>query len=86
MEKYINQIVAIDTILSNPPDAHYPVWFAEQIGNLPAADVIEVVHVEWETADTPLGHYYICSVWSDFSALEHKYCPYCGAKMGGGKG
>ena len=44
MEKYINQIVAIDTILSNPPDAHYPVWFAEQIRNLPAADVIEVVH------------------------------------------
>ena len=35
MEKYINQIVAIDTILGNPPDAHYPVWYAEQIGNLP---------------------------------------------------
>ena len=85
MEKYINQIVAIDTILSNPPDAHYPVWFAEQIGNLPAADVIEVVHGEWETADTSLGQYYICSVCGDFSALEHKYCPYCGAKMDGGK-
>lgn len=43
MEKYINQIVAIDTILNNPPDAHYPVWFAEQIGNLRAADVTKII-------------------------------------------
>ena len=51
MEKYINQIVAIDTILSNPSDAYYPVWFAEQIANLPAADVVEVVHGEWKTIE-----------------------------------
>lgn len=92
MEKYINQIVAIDTILGNPPDAHYPVWFAEQIANLPAADVIEVVHGEWlycpETIN--LRSHFYCSVCNGVR-LEHytknnfRYCPNCGAKMDGGK-
>lgn len=92
MEKYINQIVAIDTILSNPPDAHYPVWFAEQIGNLPAADVVEVVHGEWlgwGKGGMPLyENYGTCSVCHEDAEIctEHRnYCPNCGAKMDGGK-
>ena len=86
MEKYINQIVAIDTILNNPPDAHYPVWFAEQIANLSAADVIEVVHGKWE-----YDHWceFKCSICGYKSQSEPRgkenYCPNCGAKMDGGK-
>lgn len=88
MEKYINQIVAIDTILSNPPDAHYPSWFAEQIADLPAADVIEVVHGEW----IPHGYKWRCSICGNKISLDGtpienglNYCPNCGAKMDGGK-
>jgi rubrerythrin len=93
MEKYINQIVAIDTILSNPPDAHYPVWFAEQIENLPAADVIEVVHGRWvkneEESQNHIESIYFCSACQNWEAWgeteKYKYCPNCGAKMDGGK-
>lgn len=98
MEKYIDQIVAIDTILSNPPDAHYPVWFAEQIGNLPPADVVEVAHGYWYN----INHYQdyafaTCSICKASGTLRTKrndwgiwyihspYCPNCGAKMNGGK-
>jgi hypothetical protein len=92
MEKYINQIVAIDTILGNPPDAHYPSWFAEQIANLPAADVVEVVHGEWlgwGKGGMPLyENYGTCSVCHEDAEIctEHRnYCPNCGAKMKGNK-
>lgn len=93
MEKYINQIVAIDTILSNSPDAHYPVWFAEQIAELPAADVVEVVHGEWvkneEESNKHIEAIYFCSACQNWDAWgeteKYKYCPNCGAKMDGGK-
>lgn len=92
MEKYINQIVAIDTILSNPPDAHYPVWFAEQVANLPAADVIEVVHGEWKD-DVFINNRFpsvrcsecnirFCDIISNHRCMWY-YCPNCGAKMDG---
>ena len=85
MEKYINQIVVIDTILGNPPDAHYPVWFAEQIGNLPAADVVEVVHGEWKVN---VGMNYneeriCCRCQKRIKGNHWNYCPNCGAKMDG---
>lgn len=89
MEKYINQIVAIDTILSNPPDAHYPVWFAEQIGNLPAADVIEVVHGEWieKGYEGIMTYCSECLHRAPFNNHQElilsNYCPNCGAKMDG---
>lgn len=84
MERYINQIVAIDTVLENPPDAHYPSWFAAQIADLPAADVVEVVHGSWikptmidgRTFDIP--H---CSVCGEVPCDTKNYCPNCGAKM-----
>ncbi len=88
MEKYINQIVAIDTILSNPPDAHYPVWFAEQIANLPAADVIEVVHGEWieKGYEGIMTYCSECLHRAPFNNHQElmlsNYCPNCGAKMG----
>ena len=96
MERYINQIVAIDTILSNPPDAHYPVWFAEQIANLPAADVIEVVYGRWveeefesyipaeiDTAGNLVIHKYTHYKCSECGRTEPKKEPYChcGARM-----
>lgn len=84
MEKYINQIVAIDTILGNPPDAHYPSWFAEQIADLPAADVIEVVHGKWIKPTMIDGRIFDiphCSACGEVPCDTKNYCPNCGAKM-----
>ena len=39
MSDYISREAAIAEIMGQPPDAHYPSWYAEQISNLPAADV-----------------------------------------------
>lgn len=44
MAEYIEKQAALDAILREPPDAHYPSWYAERIKALPAADVVSVVH------------------------------------------
>ena len=58
------------------------------VRNIPAADVVEVVHGEWCWE----GKFKACSEcgsyveWNEtLGANFWKYCPYCGAKMGGGK-
>ena len=60
-------------------------FFADQISNLPAADVTPVVRGEW--VDTPNGTEIICSYckadWNVFDndTYRFNYCPNCGAKM-----
>lgn len=44
MGKYITKEAALNTIFSEPPEAHYPSWYAERIKALPAADVAPVAH------------------------------------------
>lgn len=90
MAEYIKKQVALDAILSEPPDAHYPSWYAERIKALPAADVVPVVHGRWEQdAD---GDWY-CTNCDEVVAIcdsgrertyRKPYCPNCGAKMDGG--
>ena len=48
---------------------------------LPEADVVEVRHGEWDNN----GEFYQCSDCSNFTSYNYDYCPYCGAKMDGGK-
>ena len=43
MAEYIERDSAIEAIMSEPPDVHYPQWYAEKIKSIPAADVVEVV-------------------------------------------
>ena len=43
MAEYIEREAAIEAIMSEPPDAHYPQWYAEKIKSIPAADVAPVV-------------------------------------------
>lgn len=43
MAEYLNKQTALDAILAEYPDAHYPEWYAERIKALPAADVVPVV-------------------------------------------
>ena len=60
-----------------------PIWTA------PAADVAPVVHGEWILKHIGHGHYWECSVCRTNPCIyvteNTKYCPNCGAKMGGGK-
>lgn len=57
-----------------------------EIREMPAADVAEVVHGEWETnSDRPDS--LICSVckcgFDMWKHDPHNYCPNCGARMDG---
>lgn len=89
MAEYIEKQAALDAILREPPDAHYPSWYAERIKALPAADVMPVVHGKWiESANFDAG-FWVCSKCRFVSEAiaAHKlygYCPNCGAKMDGG--
>ena len=51
----------------------------------PTADVVEVMHGEWNTTDTILGRCCVCSVCGSCPTMKYKYCPYCGAKMDGNR-
>ena len=46
MDEYIDREAAIEAIMSEPPDAHYPQWYAEKIKSIPAADVAPVVRCQ----------------------------------------
>ena len=43
MTEYIKREAAIEAIMSDPPDAHYPQWYVDKIKSIPAADVVPVV-------------------------------------------
>ena len=42
-KEYIKREAAIEAIMSDPPDAHYPSWYIDRIKTLSAADVVKVV-------------------------------------------
>lgn len=79
---------AIDMIMGQPPEAHYPSWYAEQIKALPSAQPesetgtwIWKHHVWWcsECGKNPTkGMGYVQGAEELFD-----YCPHCGKKMEG---
>ena len=59
---------------------------------IPAADVVEVKHGEWEQIDVQpyfRKHYSIgnnaCSICHHKGMKDWNHCPHCGAKMDGGE-
>lgn len=48
MDEYIERETAIDAIMSEPTDAHYPSWYADKIESISVADVEPVKHGRWE--------------------------------------
>lgn len=91
MAEYIEKQAALDVILRESPDAHYPSWYAERIKALPAADVVPVVRAEWVNPHWRNSDYcYDCSNCGG-EAMHREYqwnkkgiypiCPNCGAKM-----
>ena len=92
MEEYIKRETAVDTILGEPTDAHYPEWYASILMGLPADDVAPVVHGRWINGCLINCEEYLecqnCGVivkvdsfFDDIGDLN--YCPNCGAKMDG---
>ena len=56
--------------------------------NVPAADVVEVRLGEWGKEKWMHTDQHICSLCHSTvrvhpQSVEYRYCPYCGAKMGG---
>ena len=92
MAEYIERESAIESIMSEPPDAHYPQWYADKIKAISAAGVAQVRHGRWiEPQRLYYGaKQYACSLclaeafW-DKHRITEKYpsCPNCGAIMDG---
>lgn len=95
MYEYIERESAIESIMSEPPDAHYPHWYADKIKAISAAEVAPVRHGRWEGYShtrycgiddfgDPIykdGVVYYCSECMRKTVIKEKYCPSCGAKM-----
>ena len=91
MTEYIKREAAIEAIMSEPPDAHYPQWYVDKIKSIPAADVAPVRHAKWvdnhctACGMMPMGD----EMWKrrDFEPPLFErfmdYCPNCGAYMMG---
>lgn len=88
MTEYIEREAAIAAIMSEPPDAHYPHWYADKIKPIPAADVAPVRHGRWISNEGDvLFHCSECETqistsW-DYDDLQWCYCTNCGARMDG---
>ena len=90
MDEYIKRESAIEAIMNDPPDAHYPHWYADKIKAIQSADVAPVRHGKWELSKNYVG-YCSCSMCSDcyvepewVDRLHWRFCPSCGARMDGG--
>lgn len=58
--------------------------YMNEVENIPAADVVEVVHGEWVKTDKGQkcsNCNCLSSLWDN--NLKSVYCPWCGAKMDG---
>ena len=84
----ISRQAAINKILGQPPEPHYPSWYAEQIKELPPA---EPKRAKWERHYSRPGVFadlcWHCSACgyksSDGWANKFNFCPNCGADMRG---
>ena len=78
---------ALNAILGEYPDAHYPSYYAEKIKDIHAADVAPVRHGKWEKKRHKIfgsTYDFVCSrCGCDYALAQYVYCPHCGARMDG---
>ena len=71
----ISRQAAIDAIMGEPTDAHYPSWYAERLEQLPSAqptiDAVPVVHAHWVPQHpnnrTGKAYIFVCSNCKKFA-------------------
>lgn len=90
MTEYISLKAAIDVIMSEPTDAHYPSWYADKIKSIPTADVAPVM-AEWKVYEYDTPQCTSCGMWMPFARYRRgqgtnarritDFCPSCGKKM-----
>ena len=91
MSDYISREDAVDElqvkVFHNLTDEYYGTM--QVLTELPAADVVPVVHAHWirhDDADVVEGYYvpeYECSKCRAWKKDDSDFCPDCGAKMDG---
>ena len=79
MDEYIKKQDAIDLIMSEPADAHYPSWYADLVSKIPTADVALVVRCK----DCTHLHGAICVVCGLLPRKPNDFYSY-GEKRDGG--
>ena len=81
----ISRQAAIDAIMCEPTDAHYPSWYAERLERLPSAPP---EHSAWVNSKDGYSGHVKCKAcfktydW-DSEAQYFNFCPNCGADMRG---
>lgn len=90
MTEFIEREAAIEAIMSEPPDAHYPSWYIDRIKTLSAADVAPVRHGRWERviptkSAAKWSTKVSCSNCHSVGYTRYNYCPNCGASMDKGQ-
>ena len=101
MDEYIKREAAIKamekadyTLIANDADSCKADYLREIIENVPAADVVPVVHGRWDDSGRytfPSGNAAVrctncgCALTeSEYHLNNWNYCPVCGAEMDGG--
>lgn len=87
-DEYISREAAIEAVKHAWAKGLEP---SQYIEILPAADVAEVVHGQWDMLDDCANAGLYCSACGRrvhheefaYKKLKSKYCPHCGAKMDG---
>ena len=83
MPEYIEREAAIESIMSEPQDAHYPHWYAVKINSVPAVNVAPVRHGRWERTADGAALCTACKRKMDSSQYGYAFCSLCGARMDG---
>lgn len=91
MDEYIDRKQALDFVESSGMWGWSKEQLYDEMQSLPSADVAPVVHGKWVLGD----HHVRCSVCNTRALINYDetdyfnelspYCPWCGAKMEGGK-
>ena len=84
-KEYIEREAAIEAIMSDPPNAHYPSWYIDRIKTLSAADVAPVVRCEDCLYSTERYGHLECIHGVSYRNTWNKpdfFCPY-GDRKGG---
>lgn len=81
-EELIKREAAIEAIMGEPTEAHYPSWYVEKIKAIPTENATLVRHGRWKRYGKNLGE---CSECGEIVSVRNNYCPNCGCRMDGGR-